>query len=222
MTQTMTRMAAAEDQFGVSEIVAAQAYLTRFASSLAQQPADRDDLVQETLACALRARAQFRPGSSMRAWLTTILRHTFFTMVRHRRLRAHLSLSDYGGDVRSAPSRSPEPARRELDGASRLEDVEQHLDERLLSAIVGLPDAYREPLLLVALQSLTYREISARLGIPEGTVMSRLHRARARVRRALEAAPAPRSVRSREGPRGRLPRPAERVGSRVGVEVAVT
>ena len=164
-------------------IVEHEAFLRGLAARLARQPADVDDLVQETMLRAFKARDRFETGTSIRAWLATILHRLFLTGVRTERRRAtHVSSEavDLGSIARDA---GPEfPALDESDGGIlRFERV----DEDFKHAFERLPSECRELLVLASLDGLSYRAIAARLRIPVGTVMSRVFRARQRIRAAL-------------------------------------
>ncbi|MGZ3428042.1 MAG: RNA polymerase sigma factor [Polyangia bacterium] len=134
---------------------------------------DADDLVQETFLRALAARHRYEVGSNGRAWLCRILCNLAISERRRRardeRLRARvIAMSPV------APPREPEPPP---------------LDEaQLAAALAALQPAERRILELAEIQEMSYREIARALGCPVGTVMSRLHRARRRLRQA--AAPA--------------------------------
>jgi RNA polymerase sigma-70 factor (ECF subfamily) len=150
--------------------------LLRVARTLTISWADAEDLVQETLVRAYRAVDGF-DGRHPRAWLLTILRNTNANL--HRRQRPSLVEDwDVLGEPRPAfHSRPPRPA----DEAA----LERRLEARLERAVRALDPKFREVLLLVDVGQLTYAEAAQAVGVPVGTVMSRLHRARARVRRAL-------------------------------------
>jgi RNA polymerase sigma-70 factor (ECF subfamily) len=146
--------------------------LLRVALSMTDQRADAEDLVQDTLLRAWRSIDSF-DGQYPRAWLLTILRNA--NINRHRRQRPVLlddpdmtfeRRTDSGTDVPSA------------------EDVvvDQMFDEAVEAAVGRLPERFREVLLLVDVHGLSYAAAAEVLGVPEGTVMSRLHRARKRVR----------------------------------------
>lgn len=157
----------------VSEIPA----LSRAALSLTRNQADAEDLVQETLLRAYRALGSF-DGRHPKAWLLTIMRNAHIN--RGRRQRPQLlddpdlpaALVDPG-----ALGRSPE----EIVLEGTFEAVVQ-------AAFLELPENLRRVLELVDIGGLSYRETAEQLDIPVGTVMSRLHRARARIRRQLAAA----------------------------------
>ena len=176
-------MIATAEEGTVAKILAERPYLRRVAFSLTRHDADADDLVQETVLRAFRAHTRLRPESCMRAWLATILKRAFLTMRQHRRRRPAQSWTDTGlapdGDgvgAASAPQTSD---------STDFDSVAEELDERLRRAVADVPFIYRDPLCRHALEGLTYREIAQRLGVPKGTVMSRIFRARTRVRCTL-------------------------------------
>lgn len=149
--------------------------LLRVALSMTDQPADAEDLVQDTLLRAWRSIDSF-DGRSPRAWLLTILRNA--NINRHRRQRPVL-LDDPDVTFEQRPADSAE--------AASAEDivVDRAFDDAVESAVADLPQRFREVLLLVDVHGLTYGAAAAVLEVPEGTVMSRLHRARKRVRDSL-------------------------------------
>jgi RNA polymerase sigma-70 factor (ECF subfamily) len=149
--------------------------LLRVALSMCDQPADAEDLVQDTLLRAWRSFDSF-DGRYPRAWLLTIMRNA--NVNRHRRKRPSL-LDD--PDVALAQTTSSD-----ADAASA-EDVvvARTFDAAVEVAVLALPAKFREVLMLVDVHGLTYAAAADALGVPEGTVMSRLHRARTRVRRSL-------------------------------------
>jgi RNA polymerase sigma-70 factor, ECF subfamily len=159
------------------KILVERPFLRRLALRLVGKHDDADDLVQETMLRAYRARDRFRTGSSMRAWLATILRRLFLTAAytdQRRRTGTDTDLGEPLGGLQD----TGEVAR---DGVAYDAALEQ-VDDRVRRAFVRLPDAYRTPFVLFALDGLTYTEIASRLAIPVGTVMSRIHRARSRLR----------------------------------------
>ncbi len=152
--------------------------LYRVALSLTGQPADAEDLVQDTLIRAYRAIDRF-DGAHPRAWLLTILRHTHLNRVR---VRTAVLLAD-GDGVAATLDRMgvPAPAAEEV-------AVSGEFDAVVAEALAALPDKHRRVVELVDLDGLSYQEAADVLGVPRGTVMSRLHRARARIRSRLAAA----------------------------------
>lgn len=150
------------------ELVALAPDLRGRARRLARSEALAEDLVQDTVERALRFRAQYREGTSLKAWLHQILFSVFVT--RFRRLRREREALRRLGDEPDAwvvPEGvpGPEQALRRM-GAG----VEQEL--------ASLPEGYREVIAHVDLGERSYRETARLLGVPLGTVMSRLHRGR--------------------------------------------
>lgn len=159
------------------KILVEQPFLRRLAVRLVGQRDDADDLVQETLLRAYRARDRFRTGSSMRAWLATILRRLFLTAAYKDQRRRTETDTDLGEPLGLLYD-TGEVAR---DGVA-YDTALEHVDDRVRRAFVRLPDSYRTPFVLFALDGLTYTEIASRLAIPVGTVMSRIHRARTKLK----------------------------------------
>lgn len=147
--------------------------LRRYAIALLRDRAAADDLVQDTLERAINKYHLWRPGSDLRAWLFAIMHNVYVNQLRSRAARRETSLED--GDA------LPQ-ARGEVD---RLEirDVQ--------TALAALPAEQREVVLLVALEQMSYAQAGTALGIPVGTVMSRLFRARERLRAHLDGASQP-------------------------------
>ena len=151
------------------------ARLFNFACWLTQDRTAAEDLVQETYMKALKGFSSFHQGTNFRAWIYRILRNTFLTT--QAGLKALVSY-DSGDD---AP---PEPAAAETPESCLLARVDQ---QTIQSALQELPVNYREVILLCDLEEMSYQEIALTLGIPMGTVMSRLARARKSMRTLLEA-----------------------------------
>ena len=144
--------------------------LYRVALRFTNNSADADDLVQETLLKAYRAWEQFTPGSNAKAWLLTILRHAFINEYR-RRIR-HPETVDV--DAIEPFAVFPEVQDDDPQGAF----FDRIVDDEVLRAVDGLPDAFRETLVLSDIEGLSYQEIAGILEVPVGTVKSRLFRAR--------------------------------------------
>jgi RNA polymerase sigma-70 factor (ECF subfamily) len=149
---------------------------------LTRSTAEAEDLVQDTLLKALRAKAHFTPGSNMRAWLLRILTNTFIN--RYRRGGLERSVLD-GPDA--------DPLADGWIGASTMEamrDPESRamralLEKEIVTALDELPEEFRLAVVLSDVEELSYREISEIMGCPIGTVMSRLHRGRRLLKRRL-------------------------------------
>jgi RNA polymerase sigma-70 factor, ECF subfamily len=156
-------------------IVPEMPFLARIARTMSRSQAEADDLAQETLVKAFRAMNSF-DGAYPRAWLARIARNTAIN--RDQRNREFL-LADESGTV------EPEQDPGEV---SDPEDIvlSQVIDEDLRRALDELPPAFRVLVQLVDVEEMSYQEAADALEIPIGTVMSRLHRARNRLRRSLQ------------------------------------
>jgi RNA polymerase sigma-70 factor (ECF subfamily) len=142
----------------------------RFARWLARSPADADDIVQEAVLRAYRGFDGLR-GSDIKSWLLTIVRNCHASGHRQQQRRATVALPEESGqeDGHAMVSTAPDP-----ESASIQRDEERNF-ERLLSS---LSQEHREVLALRELEEMSYREIAEMTGLPIGTVMSRLARAR--------------------------------------------
>jgi RNA polymerase sigma-70 factor (ECF subfamily) len=138
---------------------------------LARQPADAQDLVQETMLRAYRTFANFQPGTNARAWLFTILYSVFSNRYRREmRTRAHLPLDAPDEQFANlAADLSPTQEDRLLAA-----ETSPEVDE----ALARLPEEFRSALLLVDVAELSYEEAAQALGCPVNTVRSRLFRGR--------------------------------------------
>lgn len=145
--------------------------LRRYARALVRDRAAADDLVQDTLERAWLRFAQWCPGSDLRAWLFSIMHNLRVDQLRRPGLNT-LPMGDEGFEV---PTRATQSDRLEVN------DLE--------AALARLPEDQRVVLLLVALEEMSYEEIAGVLGVPAGTVMSRLSRGRERLRLILEGRP---------------------------------
>jgi RNA polymerase sigma-70 factor (ECF subfamily) len=152
--------------------------LLRVALSMTAQPADAEDLVQDTLLRAWRSLGTF-DGAHPRAWLLTILRNAESN--RHRRRRPQLfDDPDMVFDHEAGAGEQHASAEEAVVGRG--------FDAVIEAALAALPAKFRDVVVLIDIDGLTYAETAAALGVPEGTVMSRLHRARKRIRDRLAAA----------------------------------
>lgn len=154
---------------------------------------DRDeaaDLVQDTYYQALRYWDSYEQGTDCRAWLARVCRNHFFRSWRRRKQRYEGTVGAGRGRTRESlhPGRIADPS--ELTWTRIFE-------ERLRNALGELPETYREPIRLRLFGELSYREIADLLGLPEGTVKSRLHRGRRRLAEELELHPSDREALTR-------------------------
>src|SRR5262249_10657233 len=160
------------------DLVSALPRLRRYARVLTGDFSRADDLVQDTLARAWAKRRLWRAGSDLRAWLFTIMHNVHLNQFSiRRRERAHLSL-----DADDGQAVDTEVAVRPTQSS--------HVEvNEILTQIGRLPVDQREALVLAAVEGLSYKEIATLLDVPVGTVMSRLNRARERLRQMVEAPP---------------------------------
>jgi len=150
--------------------------LYSFALKLSRARDEAEDLVSETVLRAFERWEQYRLGTNIRAWLFTILYHLFVS--RKRRIDAReVPESDTG------PGRSTRDAVGDADPEAAFYD--SFLDDELVRAIDSRPDESRTEVVLSDIEDLRYAEISKILGIPEGTVKSRLFRGRRLLQRKL-------------------------------------
>ncbi|RMG95457.1 MAG: sigma-70 family RNA polymerase sigma factor, partial [Deltaproteobacteria bacterium] len=139
-----------------------------------------DDLVQEACVRAFRFWKSFRPGTSVRAWLVTIVRNTFINRYhRERRRRRNRDAVAAAGRVVDH-----DPFAGKLPAPDRAAEAER-LRRRILAALDLLPEDYRLAVTLADLEGFSYREIAEAMECPIGTVMSRIHRGRKMLRNLL-------------------------------------
>jgi len=144
--------------------------LRRYSRALTGDKNSADDLVQDTLARALSRLELWRSGSDLRAWLFTIMHNVFVNNIKQQnRMNANISIEELSDSLSHADSQS---------STLELNDCLQALDR--------LPYQQREVILLVALEGMRYTEVAEVLGVPVGTVMSRLSRGRNAIRLAME------------------------------------
>ncbi len=150
----------------VSELPSQLPRLWRFALRLTANPHDAEDLVQRACLRALEKRHQFVPGTTALSWLFSILHSIWLNELRARKIQNRYTAS------------LPEELLETLVDPNGFDPVVNDLHRQLLAAVDALPDAQRSVMLLVAAEGLSYHEVADTLGIPIGTVMSRLSRAR--------------------------------------------
>jgi RNA polymerase sigma-70 factor, ECF subfamily len=152
------------------DVLPALSRLYPAALRMTRNASDAEDLVQETSAKAYAAFHQFKPDTNLRAWLNRILANTFID-----------------GDPLAQRARSAEA-----------EAMDRLGDDEIARALLDLPEAFRTTVYLADVEGYPYKEIAEIMGTPVGTVMSRLHRARGRLREALaDRAPQARTAEQR-------------------------
>ena len=146
-------------------------HLRRYARALLRDATAADDLVQDCLERALGRLHLFQPGTNLRSWLFAVLHNLFISQRRTEARRRDEPMAD-------PPSPAVAPAQ-----PARLEARDMG------NALAMLPAEQRVVVLLIGLEDMSYREAADVLGVPIGTVMSRLSRGRERLRQLMEAAP---------------------------------
>ena len=154
------------------------------AMRMTRNTADAEDLVQETYLKGYRSYATFEEGTNLRAWLYRILTNTYINAYRAKQRRPEEtdldSIEDFylyrriGGLEEALASRSAEDELMDL-----------FTDDEVKQALEDLPENFRLPVLLADVEGFSYKEIAEMLDIPMGTVMSRLHRGRKAMQKAL-------------------------------------
>jgi RNA polymerase sigma-70 factor, ECF subfamily len=148
---------------------------------MTRNASDAEDLVQETFAKAYAGFHQFTPGTNLRAWLHRILSNTFINSYRKKRREPIQDLgADFSEDWHTSNDPLSPPAR-----SAEAEALERLADSDILEALRSLPSEFRVAIYLADVEGYPYREIAEMMGTPIGTVMSRLHRGRAKLRQQL-------------------------------------
>lgn len=143
-----------------------------------RDPIEAQDLLQETMAKAFRSFHQFQQGTNLRAWLYRILHTTFISMYRKKQRRPQESLQEdiddfsFYDDSRSGPS-------------AEFEVLSALTDDEVRQALADLPESFRMAVYLADVEGFAYKEIAEIMDTPIGTVMSRLHRGRKGLQKAL-------------------------------------
>ncbi len=143
---------------------------------------DAEDLVQETIAKAYRAFHQFTPGTNLRAWLYRIMANTSNSTYRKQGRQPPQSLY---GDLEDVPMQSGPQAQ--VVKSAEAEALERLPDSEVLQALRELPESFRSVVYMADVEGYPYKEIAGQLEVPIGTVMSRLHRGRQKLRKKLTA-----------------------------------
>ena len=164
------------------DVVSLLPQLYSAALRMTRNPADAEDLLQETLLRAYRGYGTFKAGTNLRAWLYRILTNSFINRYRRQSrqpvevelgeledLYLYRRLGEQSGATRSAEE----------------EALERFVDEDIKAAVEALPENFRIPVLLADVEGFSYKEIARIMGVPIGTVMSRLHRGRKALEKAL-------------------------------------
>jgi RNA polymerase sigma-70 factor, ECF subfamily len=156
--------------FAHSELLSETERLKSFAFKLSRNRPDAEDLLQDTLLRALEKRDQFQEGTNLFGWMSKIMFNLFATSYR-RKVKSEIR---YGGEeiINNLSIDAAQEAEMEV--------------SNLRTALVRLSEDHREILVMTCVHGMTYDDVSAKLGIPVGTVRSRLFRARAHLKNMAE------------------------------------
>ncbi|WP_067602250.1 sigma-70 family RNA polymerase sigma factor [Nocardiopsis listeri] len=149
---------------------------------MTRNPADAEDLVQETFAKAFANFHQFRVGTNLRAWLYRILTNTFINSYRKKQREPRQETTDEIKDWQLAAAETHTSSGMR---SAETEVLDRLPDSDIKQALARLPEEFQEVIYLVDIEGYAYKEVAARMGTPLGTVMSRLHRARRQLREML-------------------------------------
>lgn len=171
-----------------------RAELHRYAVSLTRNSPDAEDLVQDTMLKAFKAYDRLRPETFLKAWLFTIMRNTWFSTCRTAKLRPEVLLADMA-DVDQRPT----VADAHATSSAEDELLREEIDPELMAALAGLSEEMRATVFHVVVGDMRCRDAAELLGVSTNTVLTRMHRSRHALRRALAKA---------DGPAGHVPRRA--------------
>ena len=167
---------------------------------MARNPSDAEDLVQEAYTKAYSAFHQYRPGTNLKAWLYRILTNTYINLYRKRQREPLRTGTDTVEDWQMAQAAEHTPTGLRSAEAEALDHLP---DSDVKNALQAIPEEFRLAVYFVDVEGFAYKEVAEILGVPIGTVMSRLHRGRKQLRDLLADYAAGRGMGKKTGTEGR-------------------
>jgi len=152
---------------------------------MTRNPADAEDLVQETYLRAYRGFGSFSEGTNLKAWLYRILTNTYINSYRAAKRRPEIADVEDVEDLYLYRRLSPANDGPTLGRSAEEEVLDSFTDDEVKAAIESLPDVFRIAVLLADVEGFSYKEIADITEVPIGTVMSRIHRGRRALQKAL-------------------------------------
>ena len=162
------------------DVAPLRAELHRYAVNLTRNSPDAEDLVQETMLKAFKAYGRLRPETFVKAWLFTIMRNTWFSSCRVSQRRPEVLLADMT-DVDHRPT----VADTHASSSAEQEVLREEIDPDLVAALTGLSEEMRATVFHVVVGDMLCRDAAELLGVSTNTVLTRMHRSRHALRRAL-------------------------------------
>jgi len=176
----MTANATEDHLIYEKELASHQRELYPAALRMTRNPSDAEDLVQETMARAYVGMRNFTPGTNVRAWLYRILTNTFINSCRKRSREPAQTLRAEFEQLLDARDGVGQPVR-----SAESEALDRVGQSEVMQALMELPEGFRAAIYLADVEGYPYRDVAEMLEIPIGTVMSRLHRGRGKLRKKL-------------------------------------
>jgi RNA polymerase sigma-70 factor, ECF subfamily len=181
LTITTTNPSGSDGRFE-QDVLPLAGFLYRYALSYTKNPADAEDLVQETMLKAYKAFDRVRENTHFKAWTLTILKNTWIGNHRATKCRpAEHLIGDLADEQLAASGRS---ASEHMLSAEHYAIRKLHHSD-VIDALHSLPEHMRQTVYYVAIEGMKYREAALAMGVSEGTVMSRMHRIRTNLRVSL-------------------------------------
>ena len=168
------------DAYFEQEVASCGRQLYPAALRMTRNPSDAEDLVQETMARAYVGMRNFTPGTNVRAWLYRILTNTFINRCRKRSREPAQTLRAEFEQLLDARDGVGQPVR-----SAESEALDRVGQSEVMQALMELPEGFRAAIYLADVEGYPYRDVAEILEIPIGTVMSRLHRGRGKLRKKL-------------------------------------